>query len=79
MQAMERELCTQLNTLAVFLLSEASGAVEPKAATPAIKGKGKKRATATGKPRPSVLQTLHGLSSAILCQQRVRGQSPVRC
>ncbi len=58
-QAMERELCAQLNTLAASLLSEASGAVVPKEATPAIKGNGKKCATATGPPCPSLLITLH--------------------
>lgn len=66
---MERELCAQLNTLAASLLSEASGGVEPKEATPAIKGKGKKRATATGKPRPSVLRTLHWHLSALVCSR----------
>ena len=47
---MERELCTQLTTLAVLLLSEADGTDEqpqPKQVT--AKGKGKKRAAETGK------------------------------
>lgn len=50
MQAMERDLCTQLNTLAVLLLSEASGTEEPKESSPVVKGKGKKRASEAGMP-----------------------------
>lgn len=49
MQAMERELCTQLTTLAVLLLSEADGTADqtqPKQVT--TKSKGKKRAAETG-------------------------------
>ena len=49
MQAMERELCTQLTTLAVMLLSEADGTADqtqPKQIP--TKGKGKKRAAETG-------------------------------
>ena len=50
-QAMERELCTLLNTLAVSLLHEAAGSAEKKEARPVSKGKGKKRAADTGRPQ----------------------------
>ena len=49
LQAMERELCTQLTTLAVLLLSEADGTADqaqPSQVT--TKGKGKKRVAETG-------------------------------
>ncbi len=51
MQAMERDLCTLLNTLAVSLLNEAAGSAEKKEGRPVNKGKGKKRAADTGKPQ----------------------------
>jgi len=57
-QAMERELCTHLNTLAVSLLSEAAGALQPKEPGPVSKGKGKKRAADTG-----ALPVQHSLST----------------
>ena len=46
---MERELCAQLTTLAVLLLSEADGtADQPQPKSVTAKGKGKKRAAETG-------------------------------
>ena len=48
-QAMERELCTLLNTLAVSLLHKAGGSAEKEEARPVSKGKGKKRAADSGK------------------------------
>ena len=46
---MERELCAQLTTLAVLLLSEADGtADQPQPKQVTTKGKGKKRAAETG-------------------------------
>ncbi len=50
LQAMERELCTLLNTLAVSLLNEATGSAQKEEGRPANKGKGKKRAADTGMP-----------------------------
>ena len=46
---MERELCAQLTTLAVLLLSETDGtADQPQPKQVTTKGKGKKRAAETG-------------------------------
>lgn len=52
---MERELCTLLNTLAVYLLNEAAGSAEKKESRPAKKGKGKKRAADTGERMAATL------------------------